>query len=106
MVLGDFNTFQFTDDFTAFLLGQEPILSNFIDTLRDDNVYTFNFEGNSQVLDHVIVTRILLRGAQLDIIHVNMDFPGVDDTVASDQESLLARFRLGGSTAMTNKNPR
>ena len=92
MVVGDFNTFEFTNDLTEILpgTGRRPVLTNLIDRLEDDNVYTFNFEGNSQVLDHFLVSRSLRNRALLDIVHVNVDFPRVDNTVGSDHEPLLA----------------
>ena len=100
VVLGDLNTFQFTNDLEEILPGEDGILINLVPTvgtrrgLDRNNIYTFNFEGNSQALDHVIVTNGLKRSAQLDIVHVNVDFPRVDDTVGSDHEPLVARFRL------------
>ena len=96
IVLGDLNTMEFTDDLTEILpgTGAERVLTNLIDSLTDDNVYTFNFEGNSQVLDHFLVTDNLLGGAQFDIVHLNVDFPRVDNTVGSDHEPLLASFEI------------
>jgi predicted extracellular nuclease len=96
IVLGDLNTMEFTNDLTEILPGTGPdrVLTNLIDTLSDDNVYTYNFEGNSQVLDHMFVTDNLLDDAEFDIVHVNVDFPRVDDTVGSDHEPLIARFNL------------
>jgi predicted extracellular nuclease len=96
IVLGDLNTMEFTDDMTEILpgTGEDRVLSNLIDTLTDDNVYTFNFEGNSQVLDHMFVTDNLFEGTEFDIVHVNVDFPRVDDTVGSDHEPLLAAVEI------------
>ena len=96
IVLGDLNTFEFTNDLTEILpgTGLDQVLTNLIGTLTDDNVYTFNFEGNSQVLDHMLVTDNLLDGATFDILHVNVDFPRVDDTVGSDHDPLLAVFNI------------
>lgn len=96
IVLGDLNTFEFTNDLTEILPGAGPnrVLTNLIGTLDDDNVYTFNFEGNSQVLDHMLVSDRLLHNAKFDIVHVNVDFPRVDNTVGSDHEPLLARLKL------------
>jgi hypothetical protein len=36
----------------------------------------------------------LLGRADLDIVHVNVYFPRIDDTVGSDHEPLVARFNL------------
>ncbi|MFQ5613873.1 MAG: endonuclease/exonuclease/phosphatase family protein [Anaerolineae bacterium] len=96
IVLGDLNTFEFTNDLTDILpgTGGDRVLTNLIDSLTDDNVYTFNFEGNSQVLDHFLVSKKLVGGAQLDIVHVNVDFPRVDDTVGSDHEPLVVLLDL------------
>jgi predicted extracellular nuclease len=98
VVLGDLNTFEFTNDLTEILpgTGSERVLTNLIDSLKDDNVYSFNFEGNSQVLDHFLVSDSLLDNAKFDIVHVNVDFPRVDDTVGSDHEPLVARLKLKG----------
>ena len=76
IVLGDLNTMEFTNDITDILpgSGSDRVLTNLIDFLTDDNVYTFIFDGNSQVLDHLLVTDAL-AGTELDIVHVNVDFP-------------------------------
>lgn len=96
IVLGDLNTFEFTNDLSEILpgTGADRVLTNLIDFLTDDNVYTFNFEGNSQVLDHVLVSDTLLPGAESDIVHVNVDFPHVDDTVGSDHEPIVLELDL------------
>ncbi len=104
IVLGDLNTFEFTNDISEILTGvsggddddddddrrRGRVLTNLIDRLDDDNVYTFNFEGNSQVLDHFLVSRSLRNRAVLDIVHVNVDFPRVNAAFGSDHEPLLA----------------
>ncbi len=98
MVVGDLNTMEFTDDIADILPGTGPdkVLTNLIDGLTDDNVYTFNFEGNSQVLDHMLVTDNILATAQFDIVHVNVDFPRVSSAVGSDHEALVGLFGLNG----------
>jgi predicted extracellular nuclease len=108
IVAGDLNTFQFTNDLVTILPGEKPVLFNLVDLLesdrkrrfRDDEVYTFNFEGNSQVLDHMLVTKNLLHRARFDIVHVNVDFPDGEGLVAaSDHEPIIGRFRLLGPVA-------
>lgn len=98
MVVGDLNTFQFTDELSEDLAGN--VLTNLLDVNgfraedRDDK-YTFIFDGNSQMLDHMFVTDSLLDAApKFDIVHVNVDFPRVDASVGSDHEPLVARFTL------------
>ncbi|MCH7586326.1 MAG: 5'-nucleotidase C-terminal domain-containing protein, partial [Acidobacteria bacterium] len=102
MVVGDLNTMEFTNDITDILpgTGGDRVLNNLIDTLTDDNVYTFNFEGNSQVLDHMLVTDNLAGSAQFDIVHLNVDFPRVSSSaVGSDHEALVGLFDLNAGTA-------
>ena len=104
VVAGDLNTFQFDDRLAKVLpgTGDEQVLTNLVTTkLTEDDAYTFIFDGNSQVLDHVFVTNSLLDGAELDIVHVNNDFARddnraqIDDTVvASDHEPVVARLTI------------
>jgi endonuclease/exonuclease/phosphatase family metal-dependent hydrolase len=96
VVLGDLNTFQFTDDLSEMLPGTgcDQVLWNMVNSLTDDEVYSYNFEGNSQVLDHIFVSNLLRPIAQYDIAHVNVDYPRVDDSVASDHEPSLVRLNL------------
>ncbi len=96
VVLGDLNTFEFTDELTEDLpgVGDEKVLTNLIDQLPGDEAYTFNFQGNAQVLDHVFVTDGLLEGAEIDIVHINTDFA----TSASDHEAVVAGFQFEEDT--------
>jgi predicted extracellular nuclease len=97
IVLGDLNTFEFTNDLAEILpgAGGERVLENLISVERSDNKYSFNFEGNSQVLDHIFVSESLAPNARLEIIHVNTDFPRLfTDVTASDHEPLLARLKV------------
>jgi predicted extracellular nuclease len=98
IVAGDLNTFEFTNDLTEILPGKldgPAIMKNLLSELKDDNRYTFIFDGNSQVLDHMFATRSLLEGAKFDIVHVNVDFSRlVNDIVASDHEPIIGLFEL------------
>ncbi|MEL7071005.1 MAG: choice-of-anchor I family protein [Cyanobacteria bacterium J06581_3] len=104
VVLGDLNTFEFTNDLAEILpgTGDEKVLTNLVDqAIADDDAYSFIFDGNSQQLDHLYVSDSLLPDAQFDVVHVNNDFPRDDgrsqfDTtiVASDHEPLVAQLTL------------
>ena len=96
-VLGDLNTFEFTDDVAEILsgTGDEKVLNNLIDDPAvEGEKYTFNFQGNSQVLDHILVTDTLLPNAEVDIVHVNVDFANGTPGVASDHEPVLAGLQI------------
>lgn len=92
VVLGDMNTFEFTDELSEDLtgLGAERVLTNLLQELEGDEAYTYVFDGNAQVLDHIFVTDGLLAKAEFDIVHVNTDFADF----ASDHDPILASLRI------------
>jgi predicted extracellular nuclease len=94
-VVGDLNSF----------LGSKPIqtlrdagLSHALDILPDDERYDYIFQGESQVLDHILVTSNLFDLLkETRILHVNADFPppAVEDASAerkSDHDPIIAIF--------------
>jgi predicted extracellular nuclease len=90
LVLGDLNDFEFSETL-AILEG--GVLDNLVLSLRRPERYTYVFEGNSQVLDHILASRKLYRTlAAYDIVHVNAEFADQ----ASDHDPQVARFDLGG----------
>jgi glycerophosphoryl diester phosphodiesterase len=92
IVTGDLNTFQFSPSIDKLTgEGENKILSNLLDKLPNDNAYTFNFQGNSQILDQMLATNDLVENGEFDIVNLNVDFP----TQASDHEPILGRFTLG-----------
>ncbi|MGQ7845858.1 endonuclease/exonuclease/phosphatase family protein [Granulosicoccus sp. 3-233] len=100
VVLGDLNTFQFTDELSEVLpaASDSRLLHNLIETVPGGQAYSFNFEGNAQALDHVFVTDSLLQGAQADYVNVNVDFARLfDSVVASDHEPVLVRVDMSGA---------
>lgn len=96
IVAGDFNTFQWTNELLEDVPGPEPVLTNLVSTdFVDTDLYTFNFEGNSQALDSMFVTDGWLGDMKFDVVHLNVDFPRrFADTVGSDHEPLVASFKL------------
>lgn len=87
-VLGDFNEFQFFDPLEIL---ESAGLSNLTETLPEDERYTFNFQGNAQALDHILVSQNLFKNfGGYDIVHVNSEF--VDPV--SDHDPGVALFNL------------
>ena len=93
IVLGDMNTFEYSNELAELLPGAVPVLYSLIQRVAPDERYSYNYEGNSQTLDHVFVSRALLNGAELDVVHLNTDFPALPGQTASDHDPLVARFR-------------
>jgi predicted extracellular nuclease len=109
MVTGDLNDFQFgehdegPDDPVAILegVGGGAPFTNLINMEREQERWTFLFDGNSQVLDHMLVNDALLtRLVDMDILHFNAAFPsdlGADPTTtlrASDHDAVEGRFNM------------
>ena len=95
LVLGDLNTFEFTNDLDDILTSAEgeTILTRIGDSTSSADEYSFIFDGNSQALDHIYATSGLIDNASLNYVHVNVDFPRrLEDVVASDHDPLLATF--------------
>src|SRR5262249_11331159 len=65
-------------------------LNDLVETLPPEERYTYVFEGNSQVLDHILASNGLMPGVEYDVVHVNSEFA----VQASDHEPEVARFLL------------
>jgi predicted extracellular nuclease len=92
IVLGDINDFEFSTT-TAILEG--GVLTSLVDTLPRSERYTYVFEGNSQVLDQILVSKALLSGdddddTRYDVVHVNAEFAAQD----SDHDPSVMRTRF------------
>jgi hypothetical protein len=91
IVLGDINDFEFSQ--TVELL-EGGVLTTLMDTLPPAERYSYVFEGNSQVLDQILVSNPLLRSFPVDYdpVHVNAEFADQ----ASDHDPQVARLDLRG----------
>ena len=93
IVLGDINEFEFEEPLAALTAGE--VLQNLTLTLPEDERYTFNFEGNSQSLDHILASAILAETAVFDAVHVNTEF----FVQSADHDPLLATFNFASRTS-------
>jgi predicted extracellular nuclease len=91
IVLGDINDFEFSE--TVDIL-EGGVLTTLMDTLPKPERYSFVFEGNSQVLDQILVSNNLLDNfpIEYDPVHVNSEFADQ----ASDHDPQVARLDLRG----------
>jgi predicted extracellular nuclease len=87
IVMGDLNDFEFSE--TLDIVESAP-MTNLMETLDRDERYSYVFEGNSQTLDQILVTRALRRDAKYDSVHVNAEF--FDQ--ASDHDPQVARLQI------------
>ena len=88
VVLGDLNDFEHSEPVRHL---SAPPLENLVLRVPAGSRYTFNFEGASQVLDHVVVSPSLAKDAAIEILHVNSDCSDAKRT--SDHDPILVRLR-------------
>jgi hypothetical protein len=106
VLAGDFNDYQFSQPIKT-LTDDGGTLTDLINTLPVDERYTYVFNGISQVLDHIFVSRPLLNAGanavQYDVIHVNSEF----SDQASDHDPQVVRIRPLAHTlkGTVNLNP-
>jgi predicted extracellular nuclease len=91
IVLGDINDFEFSETVTIL---EGDVLSSLMTTLPKSERYSYVFEGNSQVLDQILVSDTLLARVPIDydVVHVNSEFADQ----ASDHDPQVARIRFSG----------
>ena len=97
VVMGDLNSYYNSLPLDTL---QEGGLTNLFDTLDPDERYTYVYEGNSQVLDHILANPALLDLlVSVNVLHSNADFPPPLSTDASlfhksDHDPVIATFIL------------
>jgi VCBS repeat protein/endonuclease/exonuclease/phosphatase family protein/Calx-beta domain-containing protein len=89
VVLGDLNDFQFSPAVTSFKATTPPMV-DLVDALPANERYSYNFRGNSQVLDHILVSPGIAGGAEYDAVHANAEYR----IQVSDHDPEVARLSL------------
>lgn len=110
VVAGDLNDFPFgepgegDDDPLAILEGGDDVvpLVNVIGLLPPSEAYTYLYDGNAQILDHILISPALLEAyIGGDVLHFNAAYPAALATNpgtplhVSDHDPIEARFNLG-----------
>ncbi len=89
VVLGDLNEFEFVSPVKTLT----ESLTNLTESIPEDERYSFIFQGNSQSLDHILVSDNLADKTEFDILHVNSEFAETDQR-ASDHDPLVASLSI------------
>ncbi len=101
-VAGDLNDFQFSPPLQKL---KDAGLTALIETLPPAERYSYVFDGNSQALDHIMVSGNLLNhgaaAAGYDIVHVNSEF--IDQ--ASDHDPQLVQLTMPAPTISASASP-
>jgi predicted extracellular nuclease len=94
VVLGDLNDFEFSD--TLATLKRGGALVDTILSLPENERYTYVYEGNSEVLDHILLSPALASFAHpvLDVVHTNSEF--ANQTSDHEPDIVLLSLPLPG----------
>jgi uncharacterized protein len=94
VVLGDLNDFSFSPPLTRL---KDVGMVDLVETLPASERYTYVYQGNSQDLDHIVVSPSLAARAQYDIVHVNAEFADQ----ASDHDPAVTMLEFGTTPVLT-----
>jgi uncharacterized protein len=109
VVAGDLNDFGFSPPVQTLIGGGTPVLTNLADALitAPTDRYSYNFNGNSQELDHMLASASAYSVATVfDVVHTNADFGRLqlsdhDPSIALFDARQLAEALLGLAAADT-----
>lgn len=101
VVLGDINDFEFSRTADVLVGGGSTALTDLPRTLPVGERYTYVFQGNSQVLDHILISPDLSEptpdgrpGYAYDVVHTNSEFADQD----SDHDPQVVRLSIRGNS--------
>ncbi len=86
IALGDLNDFQFSPALSALTDG--GVLKDLMTTLPVKQRYSYDYEGNSEALDHIL-TSPAVHDPRYDVVHVNAEFAHQ----TSDHDPQVVRVR-------------
>jgi hypothetical protein len=87
VVLGDLNDYEWSPGVARLAA---PPFENLLLRLPEPDRYSYVFEGAAQLIDHVVVSPTLARGAEVDVVHVNADC--ADTKRTSDHDPVVVRL--------------
>ncbi|QUG40320.1 chitobiase/beta-hexosaminidase C-terminal domain-containing protein [Psychrobacillus sp. INOP01] len=90
IVAGDMNDFEFTPTLAALKGG---ILTNMVEKVPVGERFSYYYQGNNQVLDHVLVTNNIANKTTVDMIHINANYMDIHGR-ASDHDPVLIQVEL------------
>ncbi|BAZ33978.1 5'-nucleotidase/2',3'-cyclic phosphodiesterase (plasmid) [Cylindrospermum sp. NIES-4074] len=88
VVAGDLNDFEFSNPLSTL---ESAGLNTLIETLPANERYTYNYQGNAQTLDQILLSNNLFNNLDgFDVVHINSEFADQD----SDHDPVIARLNL------------
>jgi len=90
VVLGDLNDFNFSETAKIIKGHGKTAMTDLIDTLPANQRYTYDYEGNSQVLDQILLSGALTKKFDYQVVHTNSQFYDQD----SDHDPQLVKLAV------------
>ncbi|MBH0230866.1 chitobiase/beta-hexosaminidase C-terminal domain-containing protein [Halobacillus yeomjeoni] len=90
VVLGDLNDFEFSSPIDTL---EGNVLKNMMEEVPHEERYTYIYQGNSQVLDHILVSHNLKKDTKIETVNINSDF-SKEAGRASDHDPVLAQIKI------------
>ncbi|HET6988565.1 MAG TPA: lamin tail domain-containing protein [Kribbella sp.] len=75
IVLGDLNDFDWSETADILVGSGKTALIDMPRTLPLPERYSYVFEGNSQILDQILISKNLQPASSYDVVHMNAEFP-------------------------------
>ena len=88
VVLGDLNDFEFSKTADILVGSGKTSMTDLPRTLPANKRYTYDYQGNSQVLDHILISKALSTSYSYQVVHTNSQFYDQD----SDHDPQLVKL--------------
>ncbi|WP_214892705.1 FN3 associated domain-containing protein [Exiguobacterium sp. H66] len=100
VVLGDLNDFQFSKTLDI-LKGKN--LWNTVDDLPKSERYSYVYNGNAQVLDHILISKNLKSYTSSDIVNINSDYMEADGSASDHDPAIISIQGMESAKAVNGK---
>ncbi|HWC20829.1 MAG TPA: lamin tail domain-containing protein [Flexivirga sp.] len=90
IVLGDLNDFNFSETANIVKGSGKTAMTDLIDTLPANERYSYDYQGNSQVLDQLLVSPALAKKYDYQVVHTNSQFYDQD----SDHDPQIVKLQV------------
>lgn len=88
ILMGDFNDFEFSPTLKNI---KKDLLINAIEELPKNERHTYVHQGNSQVLDHILVNKEYKGKLNVDVLNINSEFTDAQGSF-SDHDPVFVQF--------------
>ncbi|MEH7883016.1 chitobiase/beta-hexosaminidase C-terminal domain-containing protein [Bacillus sp. JJ1609] len=99
ILLGDFNDFEWSNPLITL---KGNVLVDMVEKVPADQRYSYSYQGNAQVLDHILVSKNMEAATSVNMVHINSGFME-EHGRASDHDPLIIQTDLKAIEKVYNK---